>query len=197
MPWWLSTTIRHDQISQPCKGESSLIFRPSVDTTGRKKSRPIKKQCTRWANALHEGRGFDRGNRGRSRRGQHGQLTREHNSYHWQEATNTPREFGRRGSHPARPCRQNSSIKCGYYGKLGHYKEEFRKKKRESASASRQLTNYATNSDNDDHGGMFIMRHKPHFMSAQSSTNTSTSDNVRFVDYRASNHMMSHEDWFQ
>ena len=40
-----------------------------------------------------------------------------------------------------------------YYGKFGHQEEECIKKKCESAFTSRQLTNYATNSDYDDHGG--------------------------------------------
>ena len=33
-------------------------------------------------------------------------------------------------------------------------------KKRESIFTSRQLTNYATNSDYEDRGGMFVMRHR-------------------------------------
>ena len=43
---------------------------------------------------------------------------------------------------------------------------------------------------------MFIMRQKAHSISAQGLTNTSSSYNVWFVDWGASNHMMSHEDWF-
>ena len=44
-----------------------------------------------------------------------------------------------------------------YYGKFGHQEEECRKKKRELASTSKQLANYATNSDSDDHGGIFVL----------------------------------------
>ena len=54
--------------------------------------------------------------------------------------------FGRRGSFHSGPSHQNAT-KCGYCGKLGHHEEECQKKKRESASTSRQLTNYAHNSD--------------------------------------------------
>ena len=61
----------------------------------------------------------------------------------------------------------------------------------------RQLRNYATNSDYNDHATMFVMRHKAHSMSAQHLTNTSSSKDVWFVDSRASNHMASHEDWFR
>ena len=61
----------------------------------------------------------------------------------------------------------------------------------------RQLTNYATNSDYGDRGGMFVMRHKAHSMSAHASTSASASNNVWFVDSGASNHMTSHEDWFR
>ena len=101
---------------------------------------------------------------------------------------------GRRGSHHAGPSNHNTPIECGYCGKLGHYKEECRKKKHE---AGQQLTNYAMNFNNGDHGRMFIMRHKAHSMSAQVSTSTSTWNNVWFVDSGTSNHMTGHEDWFQ
>ena len=71
-----------------------------------------------------------------------------------------------------------------------------RKKKSESAFTSWQLVNYASNSDYDDHGRMFIMRHKANSMTASNPTNTSNSEDVWFVDSGASNHMTSHEDWF-
>ena len=106
-------------------------------------------------------------------------------------------EFSRRGSHPAGPSSRKNPIECGYCGKLDHYDVECRKKQRESTSTSRQLTNYATNSDYDDHGGVFAMRHKAHLMSAQGPTNTSSSDDVWFVDSGASNHVTSHKDWFR
>ena len=63
-------------------------------------------------------------------------------------------------------------------------------KKWESASTNRQLTNYATNSDYDGHGGMFVMRHKAHSIKASNPINT-----IWFVDSRASNHTTSHRDW--
>ena len=65
-----------------------------------------------------------------------------------------------------------------------------------SAYTSRQLTNYATNSDYDDHGGMFVMRHRANSMSASTSTNASNPEDLRFVDSGASNHMISHQEWF-
>ena len=52
MPWGLSITIWHNQIGNPCKGETSHLFWPSVDTIGRRKSRSTKEQCTRWSDAL-------------------------------------------------------------------------------------------------------------------------------------------------
>ena len=95
------------------------------------------------------------------------------------------------------PDQSSKQLDCGYCGKRGHYKEDFQKKKRESASTSRLLTNYATNFDYDAHGGMFVMRHKTHLMLASSSINTSSSDNVLFLDTGASNQMTSQKDWFQ
>ena len=41
------------------------------------------------------------------------------------------------------------------------------------------------------------MRHKAHSMLAHDLTSTSSSEDVWFVDSRASNHMASHEDWFR
>ena len=90
-------------------------------------------------------RGLRRGNRGRFGQGQQGQPTRECISHQWQDDRNNSREFGRRRRHPARPSQRNNSIECEYCGKLGHHKEECRKKQRESVLTSRQLTNYATN----------------------------------------------------
>ena len=43
---------------------------------------------------------------------------------------------------------------------------------------------------------MFVMRHKANNMSASSSANTSTSEELWFVDSGASNHITTHEDWF-
>ena len=65
-----------------------------------------------------EGRGFVQGNRGEL---DDCRLTREHDSHYQQEAWNTSRELGRRGSHHARPSHQNSPIECWYYGNFGHY----------------------------------------------------------------------------
>ena len=49
-----------------------------------------------------------------------------------------------------------SELECdGYCGKLGHHEEECWKKMRESASTSRQLTNYAHNFDYEDYNGMY------------------------------------------
>ena len=70
--------------------------------------------------------------------------------------------------------------KCEYYGKIGHHEEECRKMKRESVSVSQQLNNYATKSDYDDHGGMFVMRHRANSVSASTSTSVSSPDDVCF-----------------
>ena len=67
-------------------------------------------------------------------------------------------------------------------GKIRHHKEECRKKKCESASTCRQLTNYAANYDNEDHGGMFMMRHRVNSMSASTSISASNPEDVCFVD---------------
>ena len=105
--------------------------------------------------------------------------------------------YGRRGSNHAGPSRQNNSIQCRHCGKFGHYEAECRKKKSESAFTSRQLTNYASNSDYEDRGGIFVLSHRANSMSASSLTSTLRSENEWFVDSGASNHMMSHEDWFR
>ena len=65
-------------------------------------------------------------------------------------------------------------------------------KKSVEEEASRQLTN----SDYDDHGRMFVMRHRENFMSAFTSTSTSSLEDVCFVDSDASNHMTYHQEWF-
>ena len=81
-------------------------------------------------------------------------------------------------------------------GEIGHHEEECRKKKSESASTSWKLTNYATNFEYDNYGGLFVRRHRVNSMSASSSTNTSNLEDEWFVDSIASNHMTSHEEWF-
>ena len=80
--------------------------------------------------------------------------------------------------------------------KIGHCEDKCRKKISELTSTSRQLTNYATNSDFEDYSGMFVMQHKANSMSASDSTNNSNSEDVWFFDSDASNHMKSHEEWF-
>ena len=44
---------------------------------------------------------------------------------------------------------------------------------------------------------MFVLWYRANSMKASNPTNTSSSENVWFVDSGASNHMMSHEDWFR
>ena len=44
---------------------------------------------------------------------------------------------------------------------------------------------------------MFVLWSRANSMKASNPTNTSSSENVWFVDSGASNHMMSHEDWFR
>ena len=89
----------------------------------------------------------------------------------------------------------------------------------ESASTSRQLTNYAHNSDykestgmyghnsdyedhggmyarNSDRGGIFMMKHRANSMLASTSNSALKTEDVWFVDSGASNHMTSHKQWF-
>ena len=101
------------------------------------------------------------------------------------------------GSHYVEPSRQNNVIKCGYCAKIDCHEEDCRKKKNESASTSGQLTNYATNSEYDDYGGLFIMRHSVNSMLAFGPTNTSNLEIAWFVDSSASNHMTSLQEWFR
>ena len=87
---------------------------------------------------------------------------------------------------------------------------------------SRQLTNYAYNSDYEDRSGMyahnsdyeyrggmyahnsdyknrrrmFMMKHSAKSMSASTSTSALNPEDVLFVDSGASNHMTSHKEWF-
>ena len=101
------------------------------------------------------------------------------------------------GSHHAGPSKQKNSVQCGYCGKFDHYEAKCRKKKSESAFTSRQLTNFASNSDYDDCGGMFVMQSRADSMTTSNPTNTSNTKDVWFVDLGASNHMTSHQEWFR
>ena len=138
------------------------------------------------------GRGRGRA-RGRFGQGQGGRGPTYNNNSQFRPQNGSQRgTFARRGSFHSGPSRQNAT-ECGYCGKLGHHEEECRKKMRESASTSRQLTNYAHNSDyeeytgtyehnsdyedrggmyarNSDRGGMFMMKHRANSMSASTST---------------------------
>ena len=61
---------------------------------------------------------------------------------------------------------------------------------------SRQHTNYATNAEYADYGGLFVMRHRVNSMMVFDSTSTSKSEDVCFIDSSASHHMTSHQEWF-
>ena len=119
----------------------------------------------------------------------------EGNSNFRQENENTRGTFRRRGRFHAELGRQKRHVTLNYRGKIGHHEEECRKKRGESGSTSRQLTNYATNSEFEDYIGMFSMSHKANTMSASGLASTSTSKEVWFVDSSASNHMTSHKEW--
>ena len=71
-------------------------------------------------------------------------------------------------------------------GMFGHYEAKCLKKKSESAFTIRQLTNYTSNSNYNNRGGMFVMRHKANSMIASNPTNTSNSEDVWFVNLGAS-----------
>ena len=101
-------------------------------------------------------RNFGRGNRGQLGQGRNGWQTQGRNPDQWQTDRNRPRELGRRGSYHAGPSRRNHPSECGYCGKYSHYEEECRKKAPNSISTGRQLTNYASNSNYHDRGGMSI-----------------------------------------
>ena len=105
----------------------------------------------------HSNRGRGRARaRGRFGQGQGGRGPTYKNNSQFRPQDGSHRgTFGRRGSFHYGPSRQ-SAVECGYCGKLGHHEEECRKKKHKSASTSRQLTNYATNSDYEDHVRMFV-----------------------------------------
>ena len=90
---------------------------------------------------------------------------------------------------------EEGGANCNYCGKIGHREEECRKRRSESVSTSRQLTNYATNAEYADYGGLFMMRHRASSMVASDSANsvsTSKSEDVWFFDSSASHHMTSH-----
>ena len=68
----------------------------------------------------------------------------------------------------------------------------------ESTSTSRQLTNYATNSEYDDYNELFVMRHRENSMLVSTSTiSASVPEDVWVVDSSASNHMTLHQEWFR
>ena len=47
----------------------------------------------------------------------------------------------------------------------------------------------------DDHGGMFVMRHRENSISASTSTSGSNPKDVWFVDSGALKHMVPHQGW--
>ena len=103
----------------------------------------------------HSNRGRGRGRaRGRFGQGQGGRGPTYNNNSQFRPQNGSQRgTFAIRGSFHSGPSRQNAT-ECGYCGKLGHHEEECRKKMRESTSTSRQLTNYAHNSDYEEYTGM-------------------------------------------
>ena len=117
------------------------------------------------------GRGRARGRFGQGRGGQGPNY--ENNSQFRPQDGSHQGSFGRRGSFHSDPSGQNAT-ECRYCGKFGHQEEECRKKKRESASTSRQLTNYAANAKYADYGGLFVMRHRANSMMASDSENSAS-----------------------
>ena len=137
--------------------------------------------------------------RGRRGRGQF-DLSHEGNSQFRQGNGSHRGTFTRRGSFHAEQGRRTTPPTCNYCGKIGHREEECRKRRSESASTSRQLTNYAANAEYADYGGLFVMRHRANSMMASdpaNSASTSNSEHAWFVDSGASHHMTSHQEWFR
>ena len=116
----------------------------------------------------NKGRGKVHGRRGQAGQGRCNQMPpREQNFYYRQDTKNARGGASRRrGCNHVVPSRQNNSAQCGYCGKFDHYEAEYRKKKSESTLTRRQLANYASNSDYDNRGGMFVMRHRANSMIA-------------------------------
>ena len=134
--------------------------------------------------------------RGRSGRGRF-DLSHEGSSQFRQGHGSHRGTFTRRGSFHAEQGRRTTPPMCNYCGKIGHREEECRKRRSESASTSRQLTNYATNAEYADYGGLFVMRHRANSMMASDSASTANSEHTWFVDSGASHHMTSHQEWFR
>ena len=55
-------------------------------------------------------------------------------------------------------------------------------------------TTYEHNSDYEDRGGMFMMKHRANSMLASTSNSALKPEDVWFVDSGASNHMTSHKE---
>ena len=147
MPWQPRTTVQRDANRRSRKG---VIEENHVHT------RSNASEGHMLYTHLNGGRGRGRG------------PTYENNSQFWPQDESHRGTFGRRSFHSG-PSRQNST-KCGYCRKLSHHEEECQKKKHEFASTSRELMNYATNSDYEDRSRMFVMRHRANSMSASIST---------------------------
>ena len=191
MPSQPRSTVRQHANRHPSEGESSFLLRPWINVVDRREPRIKVEQCLRrtnalltlgrwyWTHSCYKGPIWKK----RTRSILEGQF------YFRQEIGKNRGTFGRRGSFHVGPSRQDNSVECGYCSKFGHHNEEFQKKKSESVSTSRQLIICATNSNYEDYGGMFFMRHRANSMSASGPTSTSNSDNLWFVDSDAWNHM--------
>ncbi len=96
---------------------------------------------------------------------------------------------GRDGSHPGQQL--NSGSNCYYCGKLGHMAKNCYQKEHDARNGKLQQGNYASTINQGDEQ-LFVMQHMANSMIRGVSDN-----NVWYVDFGASNHMISHGEWFK
>ena len=107
-----------------------------------------------------------------------------------------------RGSRGDENRQGKSAAECWYCGKKGHKESECSKKRADSEKTgsgsgqtekgNRQRSHYAEGSKRVGKGAAFMTRHEANSM----KKTTPKLDEVWYVDSGASNHMMSHKEWF-
>ena len=172
-----------------CKGESSLIFQPSIDIVGRTDQDAMRQtvRCStssqkREDDSIEEtmvvSDEVDMVNQPESTTRTIGKRLGTHQGCSAEGGAMLP-------DHVAKSTQSNA-------GRVENLATTKRSAERRNESRLRLADNSRTIPQI-----LTMMRHKAHSMSAQSLTSTFASDNVWFVNSGASNHMMPHEDWFQ